>query len=44
MSAEVDFKGVIDLIENRALGPDGDRDQALVEISIPDSDKEKAKV
>ncbi len=37
LGSEVDFQGVIDLIENKAYGMDGNRDEPLAEIAIPEA-------
>jgi elongation factor G len=42
IGSEGDFKGVIDLIENRAWAADGERDREMTDIPIPDSEKVKA--
>jgi elongation factor G len=41
IGSESNFQGVIDLIENKAWGSDGERDAETLEIAIPDSEKEK---
>jgi elongation factor G len=41
IGSESDFKGVIDLIENRAWLMDGERDSQPSEIPIPESEKQK---
>lgn len=42
IGSEADFRGIIDLIENRAWLMDGERDSEPTEITIPDSEKAKA--
>ncbi len=37
VGGETDFQGVIDLLEQRAWGADGDRDKSITEITIPAS-------
>jgi elongation factor G len=39
IGAEADFRGIIDIIENRAWLMDGERDSDPTEIPIPDSEK-----
>jgi len=41
IGSEADFQGVIDLIEQRAWGSDGERDKPLSEIAIPADYKDK---
>ena len=42
IGAEADFRGIIDIIENRAWLMDGERDSKPTEIPIPESEKPKA--
>jgi elongation factor G len=42
IGAEADFRGIIDIIENRAWLMDGERDTKPTEIPIPESEKPKA--
>jgi elongation factor G len=42
IGAEADFRGIIDIIENRAWLMDGERDSDPTEIPIPESEKTKA--
>ena len=41
IGSEADFKGIIDLVENRAWLMDGERDSQPTEIPIPESEKQK---
>ncbi len=41
IGAEADFRGIIDLIENRAWSVDGERDNEPIEIPIPEAEKPK---
>jgi len=41
IGSEADFQGVIDLIEMRAWGSDGERDKPLAEIALPADYKDK---
>ncbi len=41
IGSEADFKGIIDLIENRAWLMDSERDSQPTEIPIPESEKQK---
>jgi elongation factor G len=42
IGSEAEFKGVIDLVENRAWLMDGERESQPTEIPIPESEKQKA--
>jgi elongation factor G len=42
IGAEADFRGIIDVIENRAWLMDGERDSDPTEIPIPEAEKPKA--
>jgi len=41
IGSEGDFQGIIDLVEQRAWGPDGERDKPLASIDVPGSYTEK---
>ena len=41
IGTEAEFKGIVDLIENRAWAADGDRDKEPTELPIPESEKPK---